>query len=83
MDSLYEIIGYAGTGFVLVSFMMTSVSKLRWFNLIGAALSTVYALLTNAMPVLVLNVSLMVINGIQLYRLAHQKKEEQTHETTH
>jgi hypothetical protein len=76
MNVYYEIIGYAGTALVLVSFMMTSVTKLRWFNLAGAVLSTIYALLTNAMPVLILNASLILINGIQLYRLARQKKEE-------
>ena len=76
MNVYYEIIGYAGTALVLVSFMMTSVTKLRWFNLAGAVLSTIYALLTNAMPVLILNASLILINGIQLYRLSRQKKEE-------
>ena len=76
MNIFYEIIGYAGTALVLLSFMMTSVSKLRWLNLCGAVLSAVYALLTNSMPVLLLNGCLMVINGIQLYRLAHSQKEE-------
>ena len=76
MNIYYEIVGYAGTALVLVSFMMTSVTKLRWLNLIGAALSAIYALLANAMPVLVLNACLIVINGIQLYRLANPKKEE-------
>lgn len=76
MDLIYEIIGYAGTAFVLLSMMMTSVKKLRIFNLCGAVLSAFYAMMTGAMPVFVLNMCLTMINGIQLYRLAKKEKEE-------
>lgn len=76
MQYLWEIIGYLGTALVLLSMMMTSVSKLRWFNLGGSVLSLVYALATGAMPVFVLNVSLACINSFQLYRLHRTNKEE-------
>lgn len=71
-----ELIGYAGTALILLSMMMTSVTKLRWLNLLGSAFSVCYALLTDAMPVFVLNFCLAVINGVQLFRLHRQKKEE-------
>jgi hypothetical protein len=75
MEVVYEIIGYAGTAFVLLSMMMTSVKKLRIFNMCGAVLSAFYAVMTGAMPVFVLNLCLTAINGIQLYRLKNKKEE--------
>lgn len=82
MIILYEIIGYAGTALILASMMMTSVTKLRWLNLLGSLFSLCYALLTDAMPVMVLNICLAVINSVQLYRL-HQKKKEAKHEAAY
>lgn len=76
MKVILELVGYAGTAFVLASMMMTNVTKLRWLNLCGAVLSMVYAFACAAWPVFVLNLSLTVINGIQLYRLRHCVKEE-------
>lgn len=76
MNIWIELIGYAGTAFVLISMLMTSVTKLRIFNLIGSLFSLVYGLICHAMPVFVLNLCLAVINGIQIYRLYHPKKEE-------
>ncbi len=76
MNIWIELIGYAGTAFVLISMLMTSVTKLRIFNLIGALFSLVYGLICHAMPVFVLNLCLAVINGVQIYRLYRTKKEE-------
>lgn len=55
--------------------MMTSLSKLRIYNLCGAVLSMIYAVTCAAWPVFVLNLCLTGINSFQLYRL-HSKKEE-------
>lgn len=76
MQLMFDIIGYAGTAFVLLSMMMTSITKLRIFNLCGAVLSVIYAFATKAWPVFLLNFCLTVINGIQLYRLHTLEKEE-------
>ena len=75
MQYLWEIIGYLGTALVLISMMMTSVTKLRWFNLGGSVLSVIYALASGAMPVFVLNISLACINSVQLCRLYRKNKE--------
>ncbi len=75
MNVLYEIIGYIGTALVLLSMLMTSVRKLRIINLCGCIFSVAYALLTNTMPVLLLNLSLAIIHVVQLYRLRNQKEE--------
>lgn len=69
MNIYLEIFGYIGTGFVLLSLMMTSVVKLRLFNMAGSVINTIYAFLTGTWPVVFLNVGLIIINVWQLIRL--------------
>lgn len=74
MDNLYlELFGYLGTALVLISMMMTSVVKLRIYNLIGSLISMVYALCTGTWPVVVLNFGLSLIQVLQLVRLRKVK----------
>lgn len=61
-----EIIGYIGTALVILSMMMSSVVKLRIFNICGSVISLGYAILTMTFPVALLNLVLIVINTIQL-----------------
>ena len=68
MEILIEAIGYLGTAVVLVSMLMTSITKLRIVNICGGALSTAYAILVGAMPVVLLNVAAITINAVQLLR---------------
>lgn len=76
MVVFWEIIGYTGTALVLLSMLMTSVTKLRWLNLAGSVFSLAYGLWSGAMPVFVLNISLAAINALQLRRFYRLKKEE-------
>ena len=64
-----EIIGYAGTVLVLFSMMMTSIVKLRAWAIVGCFVSTVYAILGSAWPVVFPNVGLIVIHVINLRKL--------------
>lgn len=66
MNYFVEALGYLGTAFVLVSMLMTSISKLRVFNICGSVLSAVYGLLCHTYPVVVLNVGMIAINVSQL-----------------
>ena len=61
-----EIFGYIGTALVLLSMMMTKLSLLRIFNICGSVISAIYAYLSGAMPVVLLNVGLIAINLTQL-----------------
>lgn len=65
----YELLGYLGTALVLVSMLMTSVVRLRIFNLIGSAIFAVYALLIKSYPTACLNACLVAINIYQLLKL--------------
>ncbi len=74
MNIYLEILGYIGTAFVILSMMMTSVLKLRIFNMCGALLSLIYALCVHTYPVAVLNLSLLCINLVQTIRYLRQNK---------
>jgi hypothetical protein len=77
MDTLLEIFGYIGSGLILVSLMMTSVEKLRWFNISGSVISAIYAMILGTWPVVVLNVGTISINVVQIIRLRRQKNQKE------
>ncbi len=72
---LLEIFGYIGTVLVVVSMMMTSVTKLRVVNMCGSVISAIYAGICGTWPIVVMNVSLFLINGFHLVRGAMAKKK--------
>lgn len=61
-----EWFGYAASVIVAVSLMMSSIVKLRWYNLVGAASFSLYGFLIHAYPVGVLNA---FIAGVDIYYL--------------
>ena len=74
MRIFLEIFGYVGSGLILLSMMMTSVEKLRWFNISGSMISLIYGAIMGTWPVVFLNVGTITINVVQIIRL-HRKKE--------
>lgn len=66
---IVELIGYFSSLLVLVSFLMTSVIKLRIVNSIGAAIFTVYAAIIGSYPTALMNLCLVGINMYNLYKL--------------
>lgn len=75
MDVFLEIFGYIGSALILLSMMMTSVEKLRWFNISGSVISMIYGAVTGAWPVVFLNVGTITINVVQIIRL-HRKNNQ-------
>ena len=73
MRIFLEIFGYVGSGLILLSMMMTSVEKLRWFNISGSMISLIYGAIMGTWPVVFLNVGTISINVVQIIRL-HRKK---------
>ena len=73
MNVYLEIFGYVGMALVLISMMMTSVKWLRIVNMSGATVCFVYGILTNTWPTALLNLGLLIIQIVQLYRL-HMKE---------
>ncbi len=73
LDIFMEIFGYIGTAVVIISMLMTSVTKLRVINICGGVISLIYAVYCNTWPVVLLNGTLVSINIVQLIRLRLQK----------
>ncbi len=74
-DLFLELFGYLGTALVLISFLMHDIKWLRAVNMAGGTISLIYAICVNTMPVVVLNGSLILINGIQLARILRKERE--------
>ena len=68
-----EFIGYLASVLIAISIMMTSVLRLRLFNLAGAAVFSFYGYLIEAPPVAVLNGFLAVVNVWFIWRMLGTK----------
>ena len=72
-SAVLEAIGYVGSALVLVSFLMTSVVRLRIVNMCGSLISFVYALIVHAIPLAVMNAALVAINLYFLWKTGQTK----------
>ncbi len=68
MDSI-EILGFAASAMVAVSLTMSSLARLRALNLLGSAMFAAYGWLVGAVPVLVVNAFIAVINVVYLIKM--------------
>ncbi len=75
MDSI-EILGIVSTIFVLISFLMKDVVKIRIINIIGALLFVIYGILLGAWSVWILNLLLIIIHMYYLSRIALTTKRD-------
>ena len=64
--SWIEWLGYAASALVLISLSMSSISRLRWFNLAGALCFTAYGTLIEAWPVAAVNFAIAIVNVVYL-----------------
>lgn len=67
--SILELFGYAGSFVVLISLTMSSIVRLRWINLLGATMFTIYASLIGAYPAIFMNFGIMIIDIYYLCKL--------------
>ncbi len=63
---VWDIIGYVGMAFVLLSFLMPKMVWLRVLNMVGSAFSLAYGIATKTFPTAALNAALLLINGFLL-----------------
>ncbi len=71
--NILELIGYLGSALIVISLTRSSVVRLRLWNLAGAAVFCVYAVLIQAWPVVALNVANI---GINLWHLARMLRQQ-------
>jgi hypothetical protein len=65
----WEIVGYTAMVLVTLSLMMRSIVRLRWINLAGAVLFTIYGIAISAYPVAILNLAVVAINLYHLWNM--------------
>jgi len=72
---MLETIGYAGSVLVAISLMMSNLKHLRWINMVGAAIFSIYGYLIQAWPVVALNGWIAMVNIFYLVRM-YQSREK-------
>ena len=65
----YEIIGITATLFVLLSFLMKDIRKVRIVNIIGAMLFVIYGALINSLSTWLLNGVLIMVHIYYLIKM--------------
>lgn len=69
-----EFLGYLASFIVLVSLLMSSIIKLRWINLLGSAIFSIYGFLIGAFPVGFMNLCISLINIYYLIKIYSTKE---------
>jgi len=69
-----EWLGYLSSVIVAVSLLMSSIVKLRWYNLLGSILFSIYGFAIHAFPVGFLNGFMALVNIYYLVKM-HSEKE--------
>lgn len=72
--SFLQWIGYLASMIILLSMMMPSIIKFRWINLIGALLFSTYGFLIGAIPVGVLNGTIVLVDIYYLISIYSRKE---------
>ncbi|MCL1145594.1 hypothetical protein L2747_06165 [Shewanella marinintestina] len=67
--TIWEWVGYLASVVVAISLMMSNIKKLRWWNLVGAALFVAYGLAIDAIPVALVNFFIVLIDAYYLVKL--------------
>ncbi len=74
-QTIIEAVGYIGSFLVLISFLMSSVVKLRIVNSVGSVIFTIYAFIIHSYPTAIMNVCLVAINIYYLVKLSNTSIE--------
>jgi uncharacterized protein with PQ loop repeat len=72
---LVEVIGYAASAFVLISFLFKNIKVVRIINVIGALFFVFYGLFTKTYPTMFMNLALIIVHCIYLYSLIKNEKK--------
>lgn len=69
-----EWLGYLSSIIVAISLLMSSIIKLRWYNLAGSILFAIYGYMIHAAPVAAINTIVIFINIYYLYKIYTEKE---------
>jgi len=74
----FQAIGWVGSGLVVLSLVQSNILRLRWLNLIGAIISTIWNFFTGMWPFVAMNGAISIIDIYWLLRLHREKQNEET-----
>ena len=74
MTSIAPYVGYFASVLLMIGLLVSTDVKFRWFNGLGCLVFIIYALLINALPVLVTNTVLLAINAYYLVKIYKRKE---------
>lgn len=69
-----EWVGYLASICIAISMLMKDIVKLRFMNLVGCLLFTVYGFIIGAYPVAILNLVTTFVNLFYLYKMLGKQK---------
>lgn len=72
--SLVELLGYLASVITAISLLMSSIIKLRWFNLFGSLTFCVYGFVIHAFPVGLFNGFIVLVNIYYLIKIYNKKE---------
>ena len=61
-QNILDWIGYVASLIVLVSLLMSSIKKLRWINMVGALIFSIYGFMIGSMPTGLMNLGIVIIS---------------------
>lgn len=70
-----EWLGYLASFIVLISLLMSSIIKLRWINLLGSVIFSLYGFWIGALPVGFMNLGIAIINIYYLWKIYASKDQ--------
>ena len=73
MDTL-DIIGWVASAFVILSFLINDMLRLRIVNLVGASLWLAYGVVDLSSSIIFLNIVIVSIQIFKIYHLSRTKK---------
>lgn len=79
MGVVWEIVGWVGTGLIVVSMAQQRITRLRLINLAGSAILVAYNLWLGVWPMVALNVALTVIQLYHLNILVRSRHDEKVY----
>lgn len=66
---IYDIIGYLGSSFVLLSFLLKDIKWIRIVNIVGATFFVIYGVVTKTWPTAFMNMALVVVHIVYLLKM--------------
>jgi hypothetical protein len=74
-DLIIDIIGYLGSGFVLFSFLLKDIKKIRIINIIGALFFVIFGFCTDTLPTAFMNLALIFVHVYYLVKMHLEEKK--------